>query len=109
MTEPKPTLGYPSKSAAIVALQEQGWKLREIGDRLGMTERQASSLATRYRQREKRKAGERTLVLDPLLHTDLRRHAVHYGTSVEQLVFRLLMVIVSDKLVDAILDEGDRL
>lgn len=106
MTEPRPTLGYPSKSAAIVALQEQGWKLREIADRIGMTERQASSLATRYRQRLAARKARHSIELDGPLHADLRREASRLGTSVETLTARLLYHLVRDKLVDAILD-GD--
>lgn len=96
----QPTLGYPSKSAAIIGLRREGLTEREISVKLGIKPNTVTSMECRARQREKA-----LLKIDRNIYEDLRRVAWKRGITPEILGAKLLTVIVADGLIDAILDD----
>jgi len=101
-TNCKPALGYGSKGAAAIALKAQGLTWPQVGNLLGISDRQASSLACRTRQRAAKSV--RTVELSGNVFLDLEREARRRGTSPDALAAQLLHHVVVDKLYNAILD-----
>lgn len=101
-TNCKPCLGYSSKTAAVIALRAEGLTWTQVGARVGMTGRQASSLAFKYNQRNQKTI--RTIELTSLIHTDLEREAHRRGLQANELAHKLLYHVVVDKLYSAVLD-----
>lgn len=96
----RPVLGYPSLTAAILGLRKRDWCAERIGNVLGITAPQVRLLEKAAAKAQKRRAdmlGEYRQKLAP--------HAIVRGVSVDDLVRRLLDVIVIDGLVDAVLDD----
>lgn len=111
MGGPKPTLGFPSRSAAIIALQSEGLTTRQIADRLGIQPKNVISLAMSAMGAKKRvtlpaEARGHAIVLPIDVLGRLARHAEARGISTTELVRRLVGVVVDDQLVDAILDDA---
>lgn len=98
MPEPKPTLGYPTRTAAALALSAQGMRCSEIARKIGGTGEGISGL---LRVKSRRTIHFPRDVLDAL-EPDARRR----GLSSQQLAVKLLSTLVDEKLVDAILDDG---
>ena len=102
MAKPIPTLGYPSRTAAVAALAKQGKSMPEIADLVGITVKQAQNLyydANKWRY-ERVKVHLRRDILD-----ELSPHARKRGINSHELAERILKVIQDDNLVDAILDD----
>lgn len=89
---------YPSKTAAILALQKRGLTERQIASRMGIKPNTVSSLASRGRKRARR-----ICVISENLYLDLERHAEQRGLKAVDLASKLLTTIISDKLIDAVL------
>lgn len=100
MTRARPCLGYPSRSAAILALKAKGQTEREIAQRLGIKPNTVSSLAARHRAR-----ATTTLVLSVNLFEDLRKLAWARSTTPQALAARLLTIVVAERLTAAVLDD----
>jgi transcriptional regulator len=94
------TLGFPSKSAAIIALRDRGLTEGQVAKRLGMRPRTVSSMEVRARRRLKR-----SFDLPENLFQDLKTQAWMRGLRPDILAERLLTTIISDRLIDAVLDE----
>ncbi len=107
-----PTLGYVSRTDAVLALTRQGLGPREIASKLGIDldavyalrasgrERIAPRLAPVHRPR-------RQIEIDTVILTALSRPAAARGVSVTELVRQLLAAIVEDELVAAVLDDEE--
>lgn len=95
----RPVLGYPSMSAAIVGLREQGWTHAQLATALDIPLPQLKMLE---KQAEKAK---RRADLIAELRPRLAPHAIARGVSVDELSLRLLRTITIDGLVDAVLDD----
>jgi hypothetical protein len=102
MAKPIPTLGYPTRTAAVAALAKQGKSFPEIADLVGITVKQAQNLyydANNWRY-ERIKVHLRRDLLD-----GFAQHARKRGINAHELAERILKVIQDDNLVDAILDD----
>ncbi len=113
----KPTLGYASRTEAVVGLRAQGVPTREIARKLGIAIKTVSALE----RSGARKAGVRVaeprgltteggqavvVSLDAL--RALRPHAAKRNLSVNALVRRLIDTVADEGMVDAVLDDGGR-
>lgn len=112
MTHPsaKPCLGYPSRTAAIVALHAQGVDVAEIARRIGGTTTYVSVTLSRARQssRHRQALGDEAVVqlrVPQDTANALQGAAQRRGWSVEQLALRLLATIAADRMADAVLDD----
>jgi transcriptional regulator len=101
----KPTLGYPSRTAAIFALKAQGKTEKQIAAELGMAEGSISSMIWKHRRRRAFIENAVPLTIDGNLRADLEREARKRGVYVPTLINQLLRAIVVDKLVSAVLDK----
>lgn len=99
----RPTLGYPTRTAAVEALVAQGLSRREIADEIGGTENSVQQLIYFAEQRV---AGRR-VVLPRLLMQQLEEHAASRDTSAAELVCAVLEVVVRDDLFEPLLGEPE--
>lgn len=93
-----PISGYPSKTAAVVALREEGLKPAAIAARLGLKARQVHSL----------EYGNRRAVVNiprDILEL-LRAPAARRGMSVSGLAIAIIATAALDGVIDAILDDA---
>lgn len=114
MPAPKPTLGYPSRSAAVVALRSQGLSTRVIAGRIGIPETTVAALEhsagrSRARARRPAEANGRTILFSVDVLDSLRDHAGRRGVHVNTLVKRIVETVADEDLVDAILDDAHTL
>lgn len=116
MVNAKPTLGYPSRTDAALALEGQGMPIREIAARMGVTTgtvhallnsgaRRGTSQFKRHGARQR--PDHRTVVFEVETLSALALHAERRGISTNALVRRLVECAVDADLVDAILDDHD--
>lgn len=105
-----PTLGYPTRSAAVMGLREQGRTTREIAAALGVEAKTVTALehsagrATR-RPRPAEEMG-RTIVFPVDVLDSLHPAAAKRGVHVNALARRIVEEVVDAGLVDAVLDDG---
>lgn len=111
MGAPKPTLGFPSRTAAAIALHSAGLSNREIADRMGIEQKNVYSLlAGKGAQKRATRPAEqlgRTVLFpnDILVRLGPAAHA--RGITVNELARRLVETAVDDGLIDGILDDGE--
>jgi hypothetical protein len=106
------TLGYPTKTDAVLALREEGIAPSIIAQRLGIQVKSVSALicsARRRRQPGEAKASPQPtgLIVPLATRHDLRPHAARRNMSTDRLILELLDRVATDGLVDAILDDRD--
>ena len=117
----KPTLGYPSRTAAVLALRSQGLCDGAIARNIGIDQKTVSALASsgkrahlypsEFRKRKIRPSEKsaRTVVIENVVLLRLHPHAKARGISVNEMVRRLVETAVDDDLVDSILDDMEGL
>lgn len=104
MANPKETLGYPTRTAAVVALRAKRFTLQQIADQIGIKVATVSALEHKY----KRKMAEqnRTILFPTSMLEKLEKPAKHRGLSSNQLIREIVEAVVDDGLIDAVLDDG---
>ena len=113
MGGPKPTLGYPSRTAAVLALRAQGLPDVEIADRIGIPVKTVVALecsADRYtgisgRRPRPAEINGRTVLFPVDVLEALRPHAEARGIAPNELARRLIEAAIDDNLIDAVLDD----
>ena len=105
-----PSLGYSSRTEAVVALRSAGRSTRHIAEALGIEEKTVTALehsAGRAKRRAVRPAEEHgRTVLFPIDVLDaLSPHAARRGVHVNQLARRIVETVVDEGLVDSVLDD----
>jgi len=106
------TLGFSSRTDAVVYLRGQGLSTKQIAQRVGIAESNVTALEA-SRARKIRAVPEasvelgRGMVLAQRTVTSLRRPASARGVSVSDLARRIVEVVVENGLIDAVLDDGD--
>ncbi len=111
----KPCLGYPSRTAAVLALLGEGRKPREVAVMLGIEPSRVSNLAWSGRLVKGRRTADRmpravvrggkTMVVSRETLALLEQDADRRGITVNELARRLLDRIAQDRLVVAVLDD----
>lgn len=102
----KPTLGYPTKTAAALALSAEGLNFREIGERMGLPLSYVRALVSGARRREADLANHGKLTLSRQAIAGLVVDAERRGITATRLATQLLEAICRERLVDAVLDDG---
>ena len=105
----KPSLGYASRTDAVIALRNEGRSTRAISAALGISASAVTGLehsAARPKRRP-RPAEEmgRTVLFPADVLDSLRPHAAQRGMHVNALARRIVEEVVDDGLVDAVLDD----
>lgn len=103
----KPTLGYPSRTAAVLALRSQGLDDVEIACRIGIRREAVSALAwsAEGRRRRPAEANGRTVVFPVTVLARLIPYAAARSISTNELARRIVEAAVDDSIVDAVLDD----
>lgn len=110
MGGPKPTLGYPSRTAAAIALRAAGLSTKEIASRIGVAPATVVSLEISGRRaREARPPDGVRLVIPQAVLDALDAPARRRGLTAGRLAVRILRTVVLERLVDAVLDDGEEL
>lgn len=99
----KPTLGYPTRTAAVMALYEQGLRTSQVAERIGISDATVAALAHSARRASK----AHRLSIPAGLYSRLQAAAHARGVRAEDLAHRLLSCALADDLVDAILDDDE--
>lgn len=110
-----PCLGYPSRTAAVLALRGQGLSTRDIAQRIGIEVKTVAALEGSSARKDRvpvRRSREPDTVhrnrvgIDITSISRLRHHADRRGISVDLLIEQIVMVVADDNLVDALLDDA---
>lgn len=108
-----PTLGYPTRREAFIALSREGLSSREIARRVNAADPDAgvnAQVVSKYLS-EIRARRSGTLPLTLNLRGDdyaaLQAAAVERSTRADALARRIVLAALQEKLIDAILDDGD--
>lgn len=111
MSRPTPTLGYPTRTAAIVALSAKGIRSEQIAERLGITLNLVHVLKSAAKRRgpsaglKNKPRNEVAVQIDANDIKVLKPQADKRGIDVNELVRRLITAIADDGLVDGVLDD----
>jgi len=104
-----PSLGYPSMTAAAVALSDEGASDREIADKLEIEPHRVQALIRQATERAKRAAeGKVPNYLAVFLpeRAVLLPAAEARNISISELVRRIVLATAQDGFIDAVLDDG---
>ncbi len=105
-----PTLGYPSLTAAVDALKQQGFPPRAIAAQIGCEIAKVTSVLKNARERERLRkpapGAAATVTLPPDLVAALRPHAEVRGMPPAELARKIVEEAVKGGLIDAVLDDG---
>jgi len=102
MAKAVPTLGYPTRTAAVIALDKQGKSINEIAFAIGCTPKQAGNLL--YEAKNSRNVRTNMQVCKSVLRA-LEPHASRRKLNSRTLAERILKVVTESGLVDAVLDD----
>lgn len=111
MSGPKPTLGYPSRTAAVIALRAQGLTQQAIATRIGISIKSVYALESSARATRTggpRLSGETAKSIQVARGTlqRLAPHARARGISRDALAAQIVDVVATANLVDAVLDDN---
>lgn len=106
----KSCLGYPSRTAAVLAYRRAGASTIEIANLIGIsantvTALEASAARSKSRARSTEHPG-RAVLLPVDLYDKLGPHAAKRGRSVSHLVRAIIQTVTDEDMVDAVLDDG---
>lgn len=104
MTNAIPTLGYPSRKDAVMALTGAGLSPQEIADKLKIPISTVYNHRT-YARGSVRKRVERDFSVSTETIEDAEPQATARGISVAELFRRIVEAVIADDLVDAVLDD----
>ncbi len=109
MPLPKPTLGYPSRTAAVIGLRGAGKSSREIADAIGIETATVAALEHSAGRRKRRpaEAHGRTVLFPTDILERLRPHAVAREISPNELARRIVDTVLDENLIDTVLDDGE--
>lgn len=108
----KKTLGYASRTDAVLALRSQGAETSDIARRIGIDTKTVAALeSSALRRKPKANAPPEQLgrmVLIPLdVLNRMRRPAVRRGLTPHELAGVIVAAVVDGNLVDAVLDDDE--
>ncbi len=111
MTAAKPTLGYPSRTDAVLGLRGQGKTTEQIAEAIGIKTSTVTSLECHAGKRKGPQAcksqGNRTVLFPVDVLESLRPHAEQRGISANELARRIVETVVDENLITAVLDDGE--
>lgn len=107
----KRTLGFASRTEAVLNLRADGLSTRQIADRIGIEEKTVTALehsAGRAKVRPARPAeiNGRTILFPRDVLDRLAPHAAKRGIHPNSLARMIVKIVVDEGLVDSILDDG---
>lgn len=113
MGAPKPCLGYPSRTAAVIGLRGDGLNTTQIAGAIGIPEKTviALELGSSRPRREPRPSEQlsRTVVIPTDVLDALGPHAARRCISVNHLVRQIICTVVDENMIDAVMDDAEDL
>lgn len=109
MSNAKPILGYPTRSAAAVGLRAAGCSTAEIAAQLGVKHATVTALehsAGRRRQQRPAEAMGRTVLFAVDVLAALGPHAAKRNMHPNDLARLIVETVVDEGMIDAVLDDG---
>ncbi|CAN5476794.1 hypothetical protein BH10PSE7_BH10PSE7_15070 [soil metagenome] len=111
MSISKPTLGYSSRTEAVLGLRRKGMTTREIASQIGIEEKTVIALESssgRSKKRAERPAelNGRTVLFPEDVLDQLLSHAAKRGIHPNTLARRLVETAIDENIIDAILDDA---
>lgn len=107
MSGRKPTLGFPSRTDAVVALRGKHLSTKEIADRIGIRQSTVVALELSASRSRRREQSCRTVLFPIDLLVQLSKHAARRGCSINELARRIVDTVVDENIVDAVLDDAE--
>lgn len=104
MARGTPTLGYPSRTAAIFGLRQRGKTTAEIAALVGLPRAHVMAREMSH-MRARSRHGCRTVTLPEEMTKRLEEAAKGRRLSAAGLAYRLVDAILQDQLIDAVLDD----
>ncbi|MBL6854537.1 MAG: hypothetical protein ISS15_05455 [Alphaproteobacteria bacterium] len=102
----KPTLGYASRTDAVLALRAQGLGTAEIGRRIGIDGGTVTALEhSASKRRTQIQETQRTVLFSQDVLRALAPHAARRGIHPNSLARRIVETVVDDGLIDSVLDD----
>lgn len=109
----KPTLGYPSRTDAVLALRSAGRTTRQIANQIGIEEKTvlALELSAGRPKRHPRPAEQlgRTILFPRDILDSLGPHAARRGIHPNSLARLIVATVVDEGLIDSVLDDMEEL
>lgn len=105
----KATLGYPSRTAAVLALRGHGYSTRQIAEAIGIRESTVSALEhSAARARKPRPAEQlgRAVIFPVDILNALCPHAARRGIAANSLARLIVTTVVDEGMIDAVLDDN---
>ena len=106
----KPCLGYPTRTAAVLALRQRGDETNAIAARIGIEPKTVlaleASAAKRVGSTARREHPGHAVLLPTELFRVLGPHAAKRGRSVSNLARTILKTVTDENMIDAVLDDG---
>ena len=102
MPAAKPVFGYPSMTAAVVALRAQGLSAAAVARRLEISVANVSAFESSARRRI-----SRPIRLPADVAKLAEKPARQRGITVEQLALRIVVTALREGMVDAVLDDEE--
>ena len=107
-----PTLGYETRTAAVLALRKEGMSRREVAQKLDTTIANVKNIEAYAAKKPeilktRRKQYRRRITISVPTADNLERFASARSITFQELARRLLDTIARDGLVDSVLDDGD--
>lgn len=112
MPASKPTLGYPSRTAAVLALRARGYSRGKVAALIGIPDTTVAALevsgrrAGKRRQRPAEQNG-RTIVFPRDVLDRLHPHAAERDITANELARRIVETVLDEGLIRAVLDDGE--
>lgn len=110
MAGPKETLGYPSRTAAVLALRGKGKTTRQIATTIGIDIKTVAALECSAARTRKTRPAEQLgrTVLFPLdVLESLAPHAAKRCMHPNRLARLIVETVVDEAMIDAVLDDAD--
>lgn len=113
MSAPKPCLGYPSRTQAVIGLRAQGMSTVQIADAIGIRTSTVAALEVgssrpRPEPRVREQMGRAVIVPIDVLGA-LGPHAARRNISVNHLARLIVSTVVDEGMIDAVLDDAEAL
>jgi hypothetical protein len=106
----KSCLGYPSRTAAVIAYRRAGASTGEIAALIGISANTVTALEASAARSQRRAASTehpgRAILLPVETYDKLAPHAAKRGRSVSHLVRAIIQTVVDEDMIDAVLDDG---
>ena len=106
----KPCLGFPSRTAAVLGLRQQGLKTAQIAQAIGISSKTVTALECGSSRLKRERSEYQYLGRVVLVPTDvldaLSPHAAKRGVSPNSLARLIVSTVVDEGMIDAVLDDG---